>query len=103
MIFTGTAAELAELTRKHWGAEWWPKGLMFHPCGRWCYEDHGSYRNAGEVAAAIFAAAYIHLAKDGTRATGMTLFDDGRARIGGGFDSHPSPLHAVLAAVEVVG
>lgn len=51
MIFTGTAAELAELTRKWWGAEWWPAGLEYAQCdytdgddagpSLWCLEVGG--------------------------------------------------------------
>ena len=40
-IFTGTAAELAELTRKHWGAEWWPAGLEYAQCDYTDGEDAG--------------------------------------------------------------
>ncbi len=106
-IFTGTAAELAELTRKHWGAEWWPLGLELHPFGYWCYLQHGHQTDAGTVAATILAVAMVHMANRGmcpelsqsTDGSGMWWLATMPAReivakCG------PSPLHAVLAAVE---
>lgn len=117
MIFTGTAAELAELTRKWWGSEWWPKGLeYFHTVtwfpnngGGWFTHDDSAHVQDDHAASIIFAAAYFKLANDGWgpqlfppvdwRPSFVVKLANELVRRSEG----PSPLHAVLAAVEVVG
>lgn len=110
MIFTGTAAELAELTRKWWGAEWWPLGLEMHPFGYWCYLHSGHQMDAGTVAATVFGMALVYMA-------GRDMYPElYQSPVGSGpwflatmpgqeavVTHGPSPLHAVLAAVEAVG
>lgn len=112
MIFTGTAAELAELTRKHWEADWWPKGgptgsdplSLRGPIG---YEWNGQIMDVHtlhDAASIIFSAAMVWLARKG-QCPCLAEFVNGWEVNGVGFVcvSCPSPLHAVLAAVEVVG
>lgn len=105
MIFNGTAEELVDLAWCYAEAEWFPKNLEVDPCyfdGKahptWCLSDPESLTRSAirpQVAAAIiFAHAYQHRCKDG-----MTVFDDGRVRIGSGFDLHPSMLHALLDSI----
>jgi len=93
-IFNGNAQQLADLTRPFESADWFPFNML----------NNGNRPISTEAAAAIiFAAAYCHLAKDGTRSASMTIFDDGQAIIGGQPQSELSPLHAVLAAVSRMG
>lgn len=108
-IFTGTAAELAELTRKWWAAEWWPSGLVyetdFEPV--WVAEEGTvSPKDASSI---IFASAWLPLSMEGWepqlfppvdwRPSFVVKLGNDLVRRGEG----PSPLHAVLAALEVVG
>lgn len=117
-VFNGTAAELAELTRKHWGAEWWPKHedgplLVWPVCsdsdprGTWLEWIPG--QDVTTAASIIFAAAWVHLS---TKGWGPQLFtpvawrETFVVRMDGDFSDKvqrgdgPSPLHAVLAAIE---
>ena len=114
-VFDGTAAELAELTRKHWEADWWPKGgptgsdplSLRGPIG---YEWNGqivNFRTYHEAADTIFAAAMVWLAENArtvelvqtkNQRTPWRVYLRGATHAVDG----PSPLHAVLAAVEVV-
>lgn len=117
MIYTGTAAELAELTRKHWGSEWWP-GLVFigDNCrvGVYAVALKGQSGVLPPIAAAsiIFSAAMVWLAEKGrdpllAKANNAAMLEHSwqittGACVRVGYP-RPSPLHAVLAALEVVG
>jgi len=114
-VFSGTAKELAELTRRFRvpAAPWWPKC-----CPQWDPSTYGGMWIKGwetahggsepieadldVVASIIFAAAMVWLAEH-KHAPVFRTFDVGnpwavlvRVDECGG----PSPLHAVLAAVE---
>ena len=111
-VFNGTAAELAELTRKHWEADWWPKHedgplLVWPVCsdsdprGTWLEWIPG--QDVTTAASIIFSAAMVWLARKG-QCPCLAEFVNGWEVNGVGFVcvSCRSPLHAVLAALEVV-
>lgn len=117
MIFEGDAATLAELTRPLWKAEWWPD-IRYHekfpqgtePVNGWWHEgpDPDDAVLTDTAAAVIFAAAWVakcegfELYKPRLHWKGWTVvetWDEDPIVKGEG----PSPLHAVLAAVEGVG
>lgn len=105
-VFNGTAAELAELTRKHWGAEWWPKHedgplLVWPVCsdsdprGTWLEWIPG--QDVTTAASIIFAAAVARYAES------INVADpDWRDKAAAFWADCSNGLHAVLAAVEVV-
>ena len=117
MIFTGTAAELAELTRKFWGAEWWPKNQMHfvpaaseeRPNGVWEWPDvwyqRGHSLEIESAASIIFAAAIHHIITRNIRpypkgGEVFRLYSCGDHFHCENQEHSQSPLHAVLAAVE---
>lgn len=112
MIFTGNAAELADLTRSHWGAEWWPKGLGHARNNTIAANRHEFYWEGVTWIPHHFAASIIFAAAWVAKCKGMELeeTDPSQSEFSVGWWSDeepptilgrgPSPLHAVLAAVE---
>ena len=115
-VFNGTAAELAELTRKHWGAEWWPKHedgplLVWPVCsdsdprGTWLEWIPG--QDVTTAASIVFAAAMVWLWTQNTEFHHTLLTGRFEIRHYGPSSAapttrvyKPSPLEAVLAAIE---
>lgn len=110
MIFNGTAQELADLTRKHWDAEWWPKGLEYFDVvtwfpnngGGWFTHDDSAHVQDTHAASIIFAAAFEFVSIQGLAVPLLwrDFKDENKwaAIIWGRLCEGPSPLHAILGA-----